>query len=197
VFGTWLPTAGYDVAGHLGGLLDHSPWQTVRALCLALVGAERGVLVWSPVLAVAVVCLVAAASARRDRLPGWTVLAAASGVAYLVVQVRAVGHLGGADFFGARITLEPVALATPLLVVACWQAVSGEVVRPGLRRVAAGLLAVAAVGSVGWHAFGAVARSTSPEQLARWEAIDATVRRDFGDLRLGDVDLRGPPADGP
>jgi hypothetical protein len=190
VFGTWLPTAGYDVAGHLGGLVEHSPWQTLRALALALVGAERGVLVWSPVLAVAVLCLVTVSIVRRDRLPGWTVVAAAAGVAYLLVQVRAVGHLGGADFFGARITLEPVALATPLLVVACWQVTSGEVVGPVLRRAAAGLLAVAAVASIGWHAFGAVARSTSPEQLERWEAIDATVRRDFGDLRLGDVDLR-------
>jgi hypothetical protein len=197
LFGTWLPIAGYDVAGHLGGLVEHSPWQTVRAFGLALVGSERGVLVWSPVLAVAVVCLVVVAVAGRDRLPGWTVTAAAAGMAYLVVQVRAVGHLGGADFFGARITLEPVVLATPLLVVACWQVVAGEVVGPVLRRVAAGLLAVAAAGSIGWHAFGAAARSTSPEQLERWEAIDATVRRDFGHLRLGDVDLREQPGTAP
>jgi hypothetical protein len=197
VFGTWLPTAGYDVAGHLGGLVDHSPWQTVRAFGLALVGAERGVLVWSPVLAVAVLCLVVVAVARRDRLPSWTVVAAVAGMAYLVVQVRAVGYLGGADFFGARITLEPVALATPLLVVACWQVVAGEVVGPVLRRVAAGLLTVAAIGSIGWHAYGAVVGGASPELLERWEAIDATVRRDFGDLRLGEVDLRTDGEPGP
>jgi hypothetical protein len=193
VFGTWLPTAGYDVGGHLGGVVTRSPAETARELALAFVGRDRGVLVWSPVLAVAL----ALALVAWRRLPGWTVTAAGAGLAYLLVQVRAVGHLGGAGFFGPRISLEVVALAAPLLVVGCWRALStgaadgGPTVgRTWLRHGLAGLLLVAAVGSVAWHGYGAVARSTPPAQLARWEAIDVTVRRDFGHLELGEVDLR-------
>ena len=188
VFGVWTPTAGYDVGGHLGGLVSHSPWQTVRSFVAALVGLERGLLVWSPIVAVAL----AAAAWQRRRVPRWTVVAAVAGLAYLLVQVRAVGHLGGADFFGPRISLEALVLATPLLATGAWHAVSvtvetGRVTRA---RAAVAVLAVAAVGSIGWHAFGAVARSTSPEQVVTWEEIDRTVQRDFGDLELGEVDLR-------
>lgn len=189
VFGTWTPTAGYDVAAHLGGLATNSPWQTVRAFTLALVGAERGALLWWPVVGAGAVL----AAVRWRDLPAWTVASALAGLAYLVVQVRAVGHLGGADFFGPRISLEPLVLAAPALVVGAHAAATmpGRAWRRG---IATAVLTVTAAGSVGLHAFGAVARSTSPQQLERWERIDDTVRRDFGDLQLGDVDLRtGPP----
>ncbi|MEX1163744.1 MAG: hypothetical protein WEB03_09195, partial [Nitriliruptor sp.] len=186
VFGVWTPTAGYDVGGHLGGLVTHSPWQTLRSFGAAFIGLERGLLVWSPVVAVALV----AACWQRRRVPPWTVVAAIAGLAYLLVQVRAVGHFGGAHFFGPRISLEALVLATPLLATGVWHAGTAAAASGRVSRAAAvAVLVIAAVGSVGWHAFGAVARSTSPEQVARWEEIDRTVHRDFGDLDLGDVDL--------
>jgi hypothetical protein len=180
VFGVWLPTAGYDVGGHLGGLVDHSPWQTVTAFSGALVG-DKGVLRFSPVLAVAA----AAAVAHRRELPHWTIAAAVAGVAYLLVQVRAVGALGGRDFFGARVSLETVVLATPALVVASVRAARVHVAW----RTA---LAVTAAASIVIHAYGATVASVSSVQVERWSEIDERVTREYGDLRLGDVDLRRP-----
>lgn len=178
-FGRFVPTAGYDVGAHLGGLVSRSPWRTVLDLGAALGGWPRGLLLFTPLAAVALVAVVV----ERRSVPPWTVAAALAGLAYLIVQVRAVGPLGGNDFFGPRTSLETLVLAIPLLTVAAYRVA----VRSRLALMA---IAVAAGVSVGLHAFGAVARSVSPSEVERWETIDATVEREFGDLRLGDVDLR-------
>lgn len=178
-FGRFAPTAGYDAGAHLVGIVDRPPWRTVLDLGAALGGHPRGLLSFTPVAAVALVAVVL----ERRRLPPWTVASACAGLVYLVVQVRAVGPLGGRDFFGPRTSLETLVLAAPLLTVAAYQLARRS-------RAAVVILVAAAVISVGIHAFGAVARSVSPAQVVRWETIDATVTRDFGDLQLGDVDLR-------
>ncbi|MFA9446776.1 hypothetical protein [Egicoccus sp. AB-alg6-2] len=180
-FGTVLPVAGYDTTAHLRGLIRHSPWQTVRDLGLAFVSPHRGIFVFSPVV---VPALVAVTVAWR-RLPRWTLAAATAGLAYLVVQVRAVGYQGGTDFFAYRISLEPLLLSVPAMALAVQDAVER-------RRWLVGVVAVTAVASVAVHAYGAVDGGVSPDTVARWQQIDATVRRDFDDRRLGDVDLRMP-----
>jgi hypothetical protein len=207
VFGRFAPTAGYDAQAHLVGVVDRSPWRTLLDLGLALGGLPRGLLLFTPVAAVALVAAVlalvmerrgvpgrgvpgrtgdgrgaSAPTAEGSGIPGWTVAAAVAGFAYLVIQVRAVGPLGGRDFFGPRTSLETLVLAVPLLTVAASRVAARS-------RVFLGVLGVAAVVSVGLNAYGAIARSIAPAQVARWEAIDETVRRDFGDLELGEVDL--------
>lgn len=179
VFGTWWPAAGYDVAGHLGGLVTHSPWQTLRAYGLALVSPSRGVLLLSPLVALAGVAVV---RAWRE-LPRWTVIAALAGLLQLLVQVRAVGHAGGAGFFGARVSLESLVLATPALAVALsrWARDSLAV------RVAALVLGIVGIGV---HAYGAGPGSVPADDLARWERIVATVEDNFSGYELGEVDLR-------
>ncbi|GGI08492.1 hypothetical protein [Egicoccus halophilus] len=181
-FGTLLPVAGYDTAGHLGGLVDHSPWQTLRAFALALVGTERGVLRYSPVVAGALVALLLA----RRRVPGWALGSALAGLVYLFVQVRAVGHRGGAHFFAYRVTLEPLLLATPALVAASVAAVREH-------RWVGPVLGLLGLASVGIHGFGAVVGGIDATTTSRWEHIDRSVREAFGDRELGEVDLRPRP----
>jgi hypothetical protein len=77
-----------------------------------------------------------------------------------------------------------ISLAAPALVVCvteivrrhrCWGAVVG-------------LLAVV---SVAVHGYGAVAGGLSAETTRAWEQIDVIVREQYGDLVLGETDLRG------
>lgn len=165
VFGTPLPIAGYDAPGHLGGLLQHTPWQTIRELGLALTSPSHGLLVYSPVLIAAMLAL--AVSWRR--VPAWTLASAGAGLLYLLVQVRAVGHSGGADFFAYRISLEPLILAAPALAVA-----TAETVQRQRWRVT-GIAALAAV-SIGIHGYGAVVGGIDDDTTRAWHSIHTAVR---------------------
>lgn len=178
VFDTWFPGAGYDVPGHLGGLVEHDLGQTVRAVVGVLVG-DRGVLRFSPVVAIAAV---AAIRHRRDLHP-WAIAAALGGLAYLLVQVRAVGPLGGSGFFGPRVTTEPVVLAVPALV-------TGAVLAARTSRGWRAALVVAVAVSVTVNAVGAIRGGGDVAQRERWQQVDRSVRDAYGDLRLGEVDLR-------
>lgn len=163
--GTLLPVAGYDAGAHLGGLVRHSPWQTIRGVGLALGSPSHGLLVFSPVV---IAALVAVARSWR-RLPTWTLISALAGALYLVVQVRAVGHRGGEDFFAYRVSLEALLLAAPALVLAV-----AEVVRRSRWHAAA--VVILALVSVGIHGYGAVAGGISADTVRAWERIDADVR---------------------
>lgn len=162
-FGTALPTAGYDAPGHLGGLLHHTPWQTMRELGLALTSPSRGLLVRSPVLVPALVAL--AVSWRR--LPPWTLASATAGLLYLLVQIRAVGHAGGTDFFAYRISLEPLILAAPALVIAIAEAAR----RRRWQLTAIGALAAI---SIAIHGYGAAVGGISDDTSRAWHDLHAT-----------------------
>ena len=178
VFGVWTPTAGYDPASHLEGLVVHGPGQTIGAITGALVGTERGVLLFSPILAVAGVAVVIA----WRQLPAWTLASAAAGLAYLLIQVRAVGHLGGDQFFGARVSLESVVLSAPALATAVY-------LRARHNRALLVATLCAAAASVAIHAYGAFERSIDPLEVERWAQIVSIVEDEFADHELGDVDL--------
>lgn len=185
LFGRFAPTAGYDAGSHLAGVVERTPWQTLYDLGRSLVGTPRGLLLFTPVAAVALVAVVVAVLRERGAIPAWTVASAVAGLAYLVIQVRAVGPLGGRDFFGPRTSLETLVLAAPLLAWAAWRLAARS-------RVGLVALCLAAAVSVGVNGYGAVFRSISADQVERWETIDATVRTSFGHLELGEVDLRDP-----
>ena len=163
-FGTLLPIAGYDAPGHLGGLLHHSPWQTIRGLGLALISPSHGLLVYSPVLVPALVGL----AAFWRRLPPWTLASALTGLLYLLVQMRAVGHTGGEGFFAYRTTLEPLILAAPALVLATAIAVR----YPWQRTMLAALAAI----SIGVHGYGAVVGGIDDDTTRTWHNIHVAVR---------------------
>lgn len=178
-FGTALPVAGYDAVSHLDGLAIHGPWQTARELGLAFVSRSRGLLVASPVVLPAMVAVVVA----WRRLPGWTRAGAVAGLVLLVLQVRAVGHRGGADLAAYRVSLEALVVATPALVLA-----TVEVARD--RRWVQVLVGILAAASIAFHAHGAVTGGIAPQHVRAWERIDVTVRAQYGNARLGEVDLR-------
>jgi hypothetical protein len=165
VFGTWLPVAGYDAAAHLDGLALHTPWQTLREFGLAFVWPSRGMLASSPVLLPAIV----AAVLTWRRLPGWTRACAVAAAVLLVVQVRAVGHRGGADLATYRVSLEALVLAAPALVLA-----TVEVLRD--HRWVRPVVAVLAAASIGLHAHAAVVGGIDGERVRTWERIDAQLR---------------------
>lgn len=163
-FGTVLPVAGYDPVGHLEGLVSHSVWQTLRDLGLAFVSPSRGLLIASPLLLAAMFAL-----ARTWRcLPAWTRTAAVAGMIYLLVQVRAVGYRGGADFFAYRVSLELLVLAAPALTLAIVAASRRH------RRLVPVLGVLAAI-SIGIHGYGAVAGGIPSEKVRQWEDIHAAV----------------------
>ena len=78
-----------------------------------VVSPERGVLVLCPFV---VPCLYAVRRVWRPA-PGWVRDAAIGAVVYSVVQLAGNGFAGGWGFFGFRLALEGMTLATPLLVL--------------------------------------------------------------------------------
>ena len=173
-FGTPLPIAGYNATSHLDGLVINSAWQTAREFGLAMGAPTRGLLLLSPVIVPALVTMVV----FRKRLPGWTIAAAIAGFAYLLFQVRAVGHRGGNDFFAYRVSLEPLLLWLPALTIGAYEAVRRS-------KAFAVVLALFVVVSVGIHGYGAVHGAFRDDIAQRWQRIDDDIRREYGDQRLG------------
>ena len=127
LFGSWLPSAGYRV-GDLTMLerivgADDVPalWENLINM---LVHPRRGMLLYSSFL---VVLLFALRNAWRTA-PDWVRGAALAGVSILVVHMVSAPRTfhGGEDFFGYRIPLEMLTLATPLLAMAGARVVAGS-----------------------------------------------------------------------
>jgi hypothetical protein len=176
-FGTWLPIAGYDATAHLGALVSRSPWWTLTELGAALVAPERGLLLASPWVAVALIALIF----RWRHLPAWTRMAALAGVAVLIVQLRVAGHAGGDQLASYRVSLEALTFAAPALVAAASTA-------RRTRRYTT-LVAVAIASSVVVHTSAALNGGIDPTTTARWEQLDTDLRDRFGHLDVGQADL--------
>jgi len=118
--------AWYYGAPSLGGLYTYavphvtqSPADGGPLLALnvagVLVSPMSGLLVFSPVVAVAGWALVA----TRTRSAPWVNAAGAASVAYLLVQMRiSYSFTGGGAYYGNRYGIETLVLATPLLTLA-------------------------------------------------------------------------------
>ncbi len=107
VYGHFTITGGYDnvAAGGVGVLTF------LEDIAGTLVSPERGVLICSPFLLVAVIGLRAAWRSS----PALVRVAAIAGVGYLMPQLWLM-HLGGDGFVGYRVCLESLTLAAPLLL---------------------------------------------------------------------------------
>jgi hypothetical protein len=138
VFGAWSPDNGYyEYAGAGQTGLEGF----VQGVVSSLFDPARGILVLYPVL---VICGLGLFPAWR--LANAPVKAAAVGGGVALAVQLALNPIEGDSFFGSRLTIEPLTLAFPLLVLA-WMA------RPTWvpRWLATGSLAV----TVAVHAFGA------------------------------------------
>ncbi len=176
-FGTWLPIAGYDAPAHLGALVSRTPWWTLTELGAALVAPERGLLLASPWVAVALIALIV----RWRHLPAWTRMAALAGLGVLVVQLRVAGHAGGDQLASYRVTLEALTFAAPALMAAA------ATVRRA--RLYTTLVAVAIAISVVVHTSAALNGGIDTTTTTRWEQLDTHLRDRFGHLDLGEPDL--------
>ncbi len=75
---------------------------------------RQGLFVFSPIALLAVLWMVQA----RRHIPGWAVMALVGGLLYEVIQLRIDVYTGGAGFFGGRLIIELVVLASPAAVAA-------------------------------------------------------------------------------
>ena len=111
IYGSWDPIASYgseDVLGYIPQGLDH-----VREELAMWIAPDRGILVWTPVVALLLPGLV---RGWRE-VPDWARALLLGGLAYTVLQGWMRNGVGGDSFYGYRLGLEFVAAATPALAV--------------------------------------------------------------------------------
>jgi len=166
LFETWMPVAGYDT-GRPGGVAQ-TPWlQTLERFAFTLGHPQRGVMIYTPALLV----LVPFVRHGWRASPTWVRSSAAGGVLYLLVQLRVNTFDGGADFFGARLTLETLVLITPLLL-RTWQTSVSQ--NPKLKGACVGLLVVGLL----LHGYGALNPITNEARDAWQEQLDGLCERE-------------------
>jgi alpha-1,2-mannosyltransferase len=103
----------------IGKASAYSPTHVVELLTNIagfLVSPSRGLLVLSPFLLLLIPGLRGAWSAA----PSWVKASALGAVSYALIQLWTNNFGGGSNFYGYRYALEPLTLASPLLVLA-WQ----------------------------------------------------------------------------
>lgn len=156
VYGGWSLEGGYGTT--VGRALGRNPVTLAFNLMGSLVSPARGLLGFSPF----VLLLLAGLRPAWRAAPSWARASALGGLAYLLVQMQANRFSGGTGFYGYRLQLETLALATPLLALSYREWVAA---RPWRRRV----FAVLAAYSVGVQALGAVwSGSKGPPDPSPW-----------------------------
>jgi len=140
LYGTWDPTAAYRV-GDFAQKAERNPVDLVNQLGL-WVSPGRGMLLWTPLLAVLAAALV---RGWRD-LPDWSRALVVGGLVYTVAQLVLNRYTGGGSFFGYRIGLELLACLTPALALTAHR--MGPVARRLFAPAAVVQLAVFTAGAV-------------------------------------------------
>ncbi|HWA68161.1 MAG TPA: hypothetical protein VG899_17500 [Mycobacteriales bacterium] len=146
MFGTWAISGGYPYVNHDLAALSGSGHVNFPIDVLgALVSTDRGLLVWCPLIVV----LAFALRPAWRLAPDWVRISAVAAVGYFLIQMKLNYFSGGDRFWSYRLTLEPLILLTPLLVLA-----AVEVSRR--HRLWGGGAVAAAVYGVGTQAIGAI-----------------------------------------
>jgi alpha-1,2-mannosyltransferase len=109
MYGTWDPTASYDVSTFTG-YAQENRFSVTNQLGF-WVSPDRGILVWTPVILLLLPALV---RSWRD-LPDWSRSLVWGGLAYTVLQGILNRFSGGDIFYGYRLGLEMLAALTPAL----------------------------------------------------------------------------------
>lgn len=111
VYGSWNPLSSYET-GAFEDYAGNHLLDPVNQLGF-WVSPDRGLLVWTPVVALLLPALV---RSWRE-LPDWSRALLLAGVAYTVLQGVLNRFSGGDSFYGYRLTLEVLACATPALAL--------------------------------------------------------------------------------
>jgi hypothetical protein len=134
-----------NVLGHGTSYSPTHPLELLNNIAGFLVSPSRGLLVLSPFLLLLIPGL---RSAWRVS-PSWVQASALGAACYTMIQLWTNNFGGGSDFYGYRYALEPLTLASPLLLLSWQQWTNRTVVR---RR----LFAALAIFSIFSYAAGAV-----------------------------------------
>jgi hypothetical protein len=109
---TFTISGGYGT-NFTDNLFNASGWWYVRNLAGAFFSLDRGMVIWSPILAVAVFGVPWAVR----RAPNWTIGAATGSIVLLLVQFRLNRYSGGDGFSSYRYPLEALVATSPLLAM--------------------------------------------------------------------------------
>lgn len=120
--GGWKPQGPYasptEYVARTADTVESTPWDGLANQLGLWVSADRGLLVWSPVLLLLLPALV---RSWRD-LPDWTRVLAVAGLAYCLVQGQLNEFDGGSGYYGYRLTLETAACLFPAYALAARRA---------------------------------------------------------------------------
>ena len=173
MFGTWLPVAGYNPS-RIDNVIETSGPVFLERVIFNFAHPVRGILLYTPALLLLLPGLM-----RAWRVaPAWARSSAVGGVLYFLVQMRANTWHGGYGYFGNRLMLETLVLASPLLLLAFQEFVARSRVRVIAFYL---LLAVSIVG----HALGATILERGPfydDHVEYWQDAIAEVCEEQPDL---------------
>ncbi len=114
-------TYEYAADRALAGVSSGNTVAALRAWATSLAGLmmspKRGLLFYSPIVAIAI----PAVRHGWRAIPAWCKGATIGGVAYLLLQAKLNSFEGGAGFYGSRLTIEPLVLWMPLVVLSVRQ----------------------------------------------------------------------------
>lgn len=110
VYGSWNPLGGYGDG--LGGTVASYSSSVPNYLGM-WIAPDRGILVWTPAVAILIPALVRA----WRGLPDWSRFLFIGGLAYTVIQSAMIVFSGGTGFYGYRYGLEFLACAAPALAL--------------------------------------------------------------------------------
>ena len=171
MYGAWTIGGGYTGSADALTSSHAAAWTYVRDVAGTLGSPLRGVLLYTPAIVVALLCI----PAGWRRAPDWARAALVGGVVYELVQLRINRYGGGTSFYSNRLVLELFLLAAPLVVLGYqeWRE------RGPHRATVARALATA---SIGIHALGAFlpnAYFLHPQYWSTWGPV-AAVRYETG-----------------
>jgi alpha-1,2-mannosyltransferase len=138
IFGGWTIAGGYPyVSRDLGKLLGSGHVSWPMNIVGALVSTDRGLLVWCPLVLV----LAFATRPAWRAAPDWVRISAIGALGYFLIQMKLNYFSGGDRFWSYRLTLEPLILLTPLLMLAAIEIAHRRLIWQNIA-IAAGLYGV-------------------------------------------------------
>lgn len=173
MFGDTTIAGGYTYAGPAVTSTAASAWNAMGTSALgSLVSPLRGLLVFSPFVAIAVW----AALRGLRHAPAWAAGAAVGGLGYQLVQWRVNAFMGGTGYYSYRLPLELLVLVSPLVVVG-YRRLANQ--RRGVQTLTGWLVGV----SVAFHAIGVfwfkpiLGPAQERDPWRTWGVADAAVSR--------------------
>ena len=115
LYGAWNPATSYDT-GHFEEFVSEHVVDPVNLLGFAF-SPDRGMLVWTPIIAL----MIPACVRSWGSLPDWSRGLVFGGLGYTLLQGVLNRFSGGDSFYGYRLTLELLACLTPALAMSAPQ----------------------------------------------------------------------------